>query len=144
MRETELAARYGPARLAAARMLFAGAGNLALLCAVFGMTTRTSACGVGSLVFYLLIPFLGAGCLGAGLARVLPEGGAPVCWCAIALAAFGGILLAGSRAPEWFEQTFSGGWACVSAVLLMVYADQLRRQCRREDLGDGLAAGWAG
>ena len=144
MRETELASRYGLAKLAAARVLLAGAGNLALLCAAFGMAARASGCDRGSLALYLLVPFLGAGCLGAGLNRMLPEAYAPAGWCAVVPAVLAGIVLAGRYAPAWFEQTYSGGWTCVSAVLLAVYADQMRRQCRRAGLADRIAAGWSG
>ena len=156
MRETEQAARFGGGRLAAARTILTGAGNLAALCIVFAWRLGTrglhgggaeileAVCSNGGLVLYLLIPFLGSGWLGAWLERILPERWRSLCRGCVLLAAPGGIALLGRCAPECFEGTFSGGWACVCAALFLLYLDQRRRQWRMALRPDRADMEWAG
>lgn len=155
MRETEQAARFGGGRLAAARTILTGVGNLAVLCIVFALRLGTrgvhgggaeileAVCGNGGLVLYLLIPFLGSGWLGAWLERILPERWRSLCRGCTLLAAPGGIALLGRYVPECFEGTFSGGWACVCAALFLLYLDQLCRQCRMACRTDRADVEWA-
>ena len=126
MHEIEASARYSFAGVLLAKMLMTALGDAVLLGGAFVGAAAGTELAAGSILFYLLLPFVLASWLGLGLmgrvsAAVFPA----ACMTA------GALLLAalGAAGRLWdgvYTQTFTPGWTAVCVLLALACVRQAR------------------
>lgn len=133
MHEIEVATYFSSIKLLTAKLLIIAVGDIFMLIGIFLLTILKTQLNTGSVLLYLLFPFLlaGYGCLYL-IGHISAERFSPYCT-GMCLLLFGGIVLLNRFYPNFFNQTFSIGWIAICVVLLLFCILQYRYIIYRSD-----------
>ncbi len=130
MHEIEASSRYSFAGVLLAKMLMTAIGDAALLGAVFlGALMRTEL-PAGSILLYVLLPFLLASWLSLNLMERVSAAALPAACMAMGALLFAALGTAGRLWEGFYVQELTPGWLAVCAVLTMLCIRQAKRLVR--------------
>lgn len=136
MHETEAATYFSSIKLLTAKLLIIAVGDIFMLSGIFILTILKTQLNMGSVLLYLMLPFLLAsyGCLYL-IGHISAERFSSYCigMCVILL---GVVVLLNRFCPIFFYQSFSVGWMIICFILLLFCISQYRYIIYRSDYAE--------
>lgn len=133
MHEIEVATYFSSIKLLTAKLLIITVGDIFMLGGIFLLTILKTQLNTGSVLLYLVFPFLLAsyGCLYL-MGHISAERFLPCCT-GMCVLLFSGMILLKRFCPQFFHQTLSAGWIAICIVLLLFCISQYRYIIYRSD-----------
>lgn len=133
MHEIEVATYFSSIKLLTAKLLIITVGDIFMLGGIFLLTILKTELNTGSVLLYLVFPFLLASyvCLYL-IGHISAERFLPYCT-GMCVLLFSGMILLNRFYPKFYHQTLSVGWIAICIALLLFCISQYRYIIYRSD-----------